>query len=255
MYKKSCLITGVLSALIFLSAKGTAQDDTDLPETEVIAKTVRLARGARVEVTGIAGPVEVTTTDGDTAQVHIVRSAETRAELECYRTVIDASPTRLEIRHEQFTHRAKCESIRSRQRVKLVVPRSVELSLEQIAGYVNVGSVDGVLRLSNIAGHVSVSGAQAVEMSSLAKGLTMKVGRVSVRGMRIEGVVGRIEFQLKDNLNAELVVKDIIGNVSSETPQARVNKEGTSRFRVQIGAGGAQISLSSITGNITLRGE
>jgi len=51
----------------------------DLPEREEINKIFQLSKDARVEVSGIAGTVEIETVESGAAEVHIVRSAATRA--------------------------------------------------------------------------------------------------------------------------------------------------------------------------------
>jgi hypothetical protein len=240
-------------ALPVAPGNGVAQGQRDLPLTEEINKTYQLAHGARVEVAGIAGPVEVIVVEGDTATVQVVRSAQTREDLDCYRTVVEGDANRVEIRHEQFVRRGRCESIKAQQRVRLSVPRHVDLHLSTIAGGVIVGAVEGVVRLTNIAGHVAVSGAQSVEMSSLASGLTMRIDRVSARGMRIEGVAGAVELRVGESLDADVVVDDILGKLVAETPRAQVSKVSDTKYRVKVGAGGAEISVTGVTGDVRLR--
>ncbi|MGH9960889.1 MAG: hypothetical protein ACREBC_27860 [Pyrinomonadaceae bacterium] len=41
--------------------------------------------------------------------------------------------------------------------MKLTLPRSIDLSLKNIAGSVRLGAIDGMLRLNNIAGQVTVA--------------------------------------------------------------------------------------------------
>lgn len=230
-----------------------AQEQGDLPLTEVINKTYQLARGARVEVEGVAGPVEVTVADGDTATAHVVRSGRTREDLDCYRMIVEGDANRLEIRYEQFVRRERCEGISARQRVRLSVPRHVDLHLSTIAGSVKVGAVEGVVRLTNIVEHAAVSGAQSAEMSALSGGLTMHIERVSARGMRVEGVAGAVELRVGEGLDADVVVDDILGKLVSDTPRAQVSKVSDTKYRVKLGAGGPEISLTGVTGNVSLR--
>ena len=249
MFSKICLLFAVV---VFALGSAVAQKQGDLPLNEDINKTYQLARGARVEVSGIAGPVEVTVSDGDTATVHIVRSAQTREDLDCYRMIVEGDGNRIEIRHEQFTQRARCGNIKARQRVKLSVPRHIDLHLSTIAGDVSIGAVEGVVKLTKIAGHVALSGAQSAEISSLASGLTMHIERVSARGMQIEGVAGAVELQIGESLDADVVVDDMLGKIVAETSRAKISKVGDSKYRVKLGAGGAEISVTGITGNVRL---
>lgn len=229
-----------------------ARGAEDYPKREEIERTFQLSRDARVEVSGVAGgPVDIETTDGNTAEVHIVRSAQTRTELDCYKTVIEHTPDSLTVRHEQATGRAECRSIRASQRVRLRVPRSVELNLKSIGGDVNVGDTDGVLRLNGIAGHVKVNHSQTAEIAGLAKGLTMTIRHLGERGIRISGVVGHVELNLAKNLNADLRVSNIIG-VDGKAPGVTTTKVDASNSRTRIGRGGPPISISGVVGSIAI---
>ena len=234
------------------TALGAAQETSQLPEREVINRTFRLEANSRVEVSGIAGPVTVETTGGDTAEVHVVRLAQTERELRCYETLVKGASNSLSVRHHQFSHLPGCDSIRSRQQVTLRLPRAVELDLSTISGDVNVGAVEGVVRLSNIAGHVRVAEAQAAEINSLAKGLSMSLAQVSDRGIRIRGIVGAVELSLGRDVNADVRVTNVLGSVRSASPDITLTETGGG-YRARAGTGGALISLSGINGSVRLR--
>lgn len=55
-----------------------SRDDSDYSERDEINQTYQLSAGARVEVRGINGTVDIETSSGNTAEVHIVRSARSR---------------------------------------------------------------------------------------------------------------------------------------------------------------------------------
>lgn len=233
-------------------AQQTPRGAQDYSEREVITQTFQLSPDARVEVSGVAGgAVDIETTDGGAAEVHIVRSARTRIELDCYRTVVEHTPSSLTVRHEQNDERGACRSIRARQSVRLRVPRTANLHLKSIGGEVNVEAIEGMLQLDGIAGHVRLRQAQAAEIAGLAKGLTMTVMRLDERGIRISGVVGRVELSLAKNLNADLTVSNLIG-VESEAPGVTMTKVDASSSRTQIGAGGAPISISGVVGSVAI---
>lgn len=234
-----------------VSAQQTPRGVQDYPEREEMSRTLQLSPEARIEVSGVAGEVDVETTNGNTAEVYIVRSAQTRLELDCYKTVIEHTPDSLTVRHEQDALRGACRSIRARQSVRLRVPRSANLYLKSIGGEVNVEAVEGLLRLDGIAGHVQVRQAQAAEITGLAKGLTMSVMRLAERGIRISGVVGRVELSLAKNLNADLTVSNLI-SVENNTPGVTMTKIDASSSRTQIGAGGTPISISGIVGSVAI---
>ena len=59
----------------------------DLSERDEINQTIELASGARVEVSGINGTVDIETGNTGVAEVHIVRSANNRADLDFHKIV------------------------------------------------------------------------------------------------------------------------------------------------------------------------
>lgn len=246
------IVAAIVAAPQAARAQQPPRGAPDYPEREEITRTFQLSPDARVEVSGVAGgPVDIETTDGGAAEVHIVRSAQTRLELDCYKTVVEHTPESLTVRHEQDGERGACRSIRARQSVRLRVPRTANLYLKSIGGEVNVEAFEGMLRLDGIAGHVRVRQAQAAEIAGLAKGLTMTVMRLDQRGIRISGVVGRVELSLAKNLNADLTVSNLIG-VESKTPGVTMTKVDASSSRTQIGAGGAPITISGVVGSVAI---
>ena len=224
----------------------------DLPVREEINRKFQFARFGRVEVSGIAGgPVDIETTGGNTIEVHILRSAQTQAELDCYRTEVENTPDSLTIRHVQDGRRGVCRSIRARQRVRLRVPRAVDVSLKTIGGAVNVSAIDGALRLTGIAGHATVAQVREAEINGLAKGLTMSVAQPGARGIHVSGVVGTVELNLARNINADLTVSNLI-SVDDKTPGVKVTKVNATNGHTRLGSGGAPISIAGVVGSVSI---
>jgi hypothetical protein len=182
------------------------------------------------------------------AQVDIFESAQTRADFDSYKTIVEQTKTSLVIRHEQY-----CSNVRDYQRVKLTLPRSVSLTLNNIAGSVRVGPIDGMLRLNSIAGQVTLAEVQAAEISSLANGLTLGLAQPGEAGIQISSITGGVDFRVAYGVNANLVVSSLRGEIQNEVPNALLTKMGESGFRVVIGSGGKPISVSSIIGGVRVR--
>jgi hypothetical protein len=243
-------------------------ESDDYAAREEIHQTYELAPGARVEVSSISGPVEVQTSDTNAAEVHIVRSAESKASLACSRMVIEHSPNRLVIRTER-DRESGCRDQRGRQRVLLRLPRSVNFQASSISGNVTVGEVEGSVRLSSVSGSVrvasvagtlhlnSISGgvevAQAegyTDISSVSGSVELAISRLGERGVDINSISGRVELRLLGDVDADVSVDSISGNVETDLPDVTVNKVGSSSFRARIGAGGTPISISSVSGSV-----
>lgn len=235
------------------AAAGAAAARQDYPEREEISRSLTVPRGGAVEVSGIAGVVEVEATDGERAEVHIVRSAATRAELDCYRTAVEQTARGVEIRHEQFSDRRGCQNIRSRQHVRLRVPRSSALRLSTIGGDVTVAGVEGRLDFTNVAGHTRVEGARSAGLSNLARGLTMRLGALADDGVNVSNVVGRVELDFVGDAGADLRLHNLNGGVQNEIEGLPLRRLAESSFRARVGAGGAPVHISNVVGAVRLR--
>jgi DUF4097 and DUF4098 domain-containing protein YvlB len=247
------LLGGMLSCVLMSAYAASAQDmrggQWDMPVSEEIRRSFQLAPGALVSVSTISGPVDVQTWSGDKAEVYIVRSAETQRDLDCYRTVVEQTSAGLSITHEQ-----DCRNIRARQRVQLKLPKDVNLRIDTVSGDVHIGAIDGSARLDSISGGVWMDQTNGdTNINSVSGQVNLNIAQLNRRGLRLNSISGKVVLRIADNINADLRVDSISGHVSSEIPGVTISKVGDSSYRAQIGSGGAEISISSVSGNITLR--
>jgi len=248
----------ILAAMLAPLATGQQRkdvDDREYTEREDINQTYELAPGSRVELSVISGSVDVETTNGNTAEVRIVRMGETRADLDCYTLAIEHTPSSLVMRHKQ-QRSGECQNIRAKQQVTLRLPRTVDLKLNAISGPVKIGELDGALRLSGISGRVDVAQALGYsDISGISGVLTITIPRMSDRGIRVSGISGKVDLRLGGELNADLNVSGVNGDVNAAAPNVTLNKVGHSNFAGKVGTGGSVISVSGISGSVTFRGE
>ena len=258
--KPAILASAVFAVLLaFPGSQGAAQGrggDRDWIERmtarEESNQHYDLAPGARVSVTGIAGPVTVETGAGNRVEVSILRMAESQRELDCYRTEVHASRSSVEIEHVQRSSDRDCRSIRARQEVRLRVPRSASLDLSTVAGEVRVAPIEGTVRMESIAGRVTLAGARSANLSSLAGGLTMTVDPIRSPGVRISSVVGPVDLSFGRGVDADERLDSVMGSVRSESPGLDIS-EGYGVYRARIGSAGPAVSVSSIVGPVRLR--
>jgi len=245
----------VVAPMSSATGQKNQKDDRDYAEREEINQSYELAPGADVELSVIAGPVDIETTNGNTAEVHIVRMGETRKDLDCYTVAIDHTPNSLIMRHKQM-RTDDCQNIRSKQQVTLRLPKNINLKLNAIAGPVKIGEIDGSLRLSGISGRVDVAQALGYsDISGISGVLSIAIARLSDKGIRVSGISGKVELKLAGDLNADLTVSGINGDVNAAASNVTINKVGHSNFAGRVGAGGSLISVSGISGSVTFRGE
>lgn len=228
-----------------------ADDNGPMPAREQIDRSFVIAPGAKVSISSIAGPVTVETGGSGRAEIHILREAGSKRELDCTRTEIEARNGGLSLRQIRRSQDNACRDIRTRQNVRLIVPRNVDLSLDSIAGRLEIGEVDGAVKLSSIAGRTRVAGARSAEISSVAGQLMLGLGPIGRGGVQVSSVAGSVELMFRRGTSADVAASSLIGQMTSASPAIQVRREQRS-YRARIGSGGPLVSLSSIVGQVRL---
>jgi hypothetical protein len=248
----SCLaLSSSLLAIGIGSASAQERGAEQTLAREQIDRSLLLRPGAAVSVEGIAGPVTIETGSGSHAEIHIRREAPTQRELDCTRTEIENRNGGLSLRQLKPDKAGECRNIRMRQTIRLILPRNVDLALNGIAGKVEIGAIDGGVRLRGIAGSTKVSQARSADISSVAGRLMLGLGQISRGDVRVSSVAGSIDLVFRRGANADIVASSVIGRVTSATPAVQVRRENNV-YRARIGAGGARISLTSVVGQVRL---
>jgi len=222
---------------------------------EDIRKTFQLAPDSELTISGINGRVDIKTSDTNTAEVHVVRTATSRENLGRRQVIIEQTASGLVIRAEnQGSWLSKLWGSTPREEVAISAPRRIALRLKGINGRVNGGEIDGALEVSGINGKVELSGAKgSAKISGINGNISVGLYELNERGVQASGVNGSIEFRLAPGLNADLVAKGMNGKVRSDIPEVSVSEgEFGSHYSAHIGSGGAPISVSGINGNVVL---
>ena len=288
------MITALLTSVMVLVcgvplATETAQGN-DFRERDEFNQTYQLSPGARVEVSSIRGPVEIVNGDGATAEVQIIRSARTRADLEYHKIEVQQTGNSLVVRGVQEPEQRRGRNVQVDHHVRLKLPRRIDLSVSSVSGWIKVGDVDGQTTVSSISGSAdignvggklqvsSISGSLEVgnvssdarvnsisgnvgigqvngslDVSSVSGGLNTTLVSLSPQGIHIRSVSGSIEIGFKSDVNADFSAEHISGQVYLDMPNVtRDSEEKSSNVRARIGGGGTPISISSVSGNIRL---
>ncbi|MEW6734261.1 MAG: DUF4097 family beta strand repeat-containing protein [Acidobacteriota bacterium] len=247
---------GLLVIMVFPSIVALAGTENfeidDLKERDEFRKTYQLSPGARVDIHSINGAVDVETTNGNTAEVHIIRSAHSREDLQFRKVIVEQTSSGLSIHGENERGRGRHAEVH--QRVLLKVPHQIELTASSINGRVTVGELEGPAKLASINGRIEVAKAVGyLTLSSINGSVTVTVARLNQRGIDMTSINGRIDLRFTEDVNADLAVHSINGKVNAEVPNVTVEgKIDRNNFRARIGSGGIPISLTSINGNVRL---
>jgi hypothetical protein len=221
----------------------------DWPEQERTDRVYQLSPGARVEVSMIYGPVDIETSEGQAAEVHITRFARAVQDLADRKISIDHTPASLVIRGEKDQSEAPA---RVRHRVLLRLQQQVALLAQNINARLNVGEINGFVRLSSINGAVVVASAGYSEVSRINGSLNMGLTRLGSRGVLIDHVNGSVDLRFTENLNADVTVTDFNGSVRTDLTAVVLEKTERTLFRARFGSGGAPISISDVNGSVRL---
>jgi len=227
--------------------------DSDLPEKDEFHQSYQLAAGARVEVQGINGSVEIESAPGSTAQVNVYRSARTREDLEFRKVLVEQTATSLVVRGEKDQNGVG-RNRDVRQRVTLSLPRQIDLGVSGVNGRVGVGEIDGPVKLSGINGKVEVAQAMGYSNISGINGrVKITLARLGEQGIHVSGVNGGVELFFAEDLNADLDVTGINGSVNPAVGNVTIlGKLDRQNFHAKIGGGGSPIKVSGINGHVKL---
>jgi hypothetical protein len=238
-------------------AVGAADDSSQGEARDEIRKSFELQPGARVEVQGINGKVEIQTSDTTTAEVYVLRTAKSRDSLSRREVIIEQTATDLLVKGKGARRPGFWEHLFGKspeEQVTIKAPRQIALALKGINGRVTSGDIEGTLEAKGINGHVEIGRAtESAEISGVNGNISVALDKLGDRGARLSGINGGIELKFGSDVNADLTAKGMNGNMRSEIPDVTVNKgQYGSNYTARIGTGGSPITISGINGNIRL---
>ena len=222
---------------------------------EEIRKNYELSAGAKVEVSGINGPVTVETADIRTADVLVVRTGATQEVLNRRQVTIEANATSLRIHGDKNDSSliGRIFGASPSERVTLRLPREISLVARGINGPVVVGEIAGAVEAHGINGRVQIAQASGTAQFNGVNGnIVVGLKQLDAQGIEFNGINGNIELKFGSAVNASLKAHGMNGMVSSDLPHVVVDKASRGNYTAQIGNGGSTISANGINGNIRL---
>lgn len=221
---------------------------------EEIHQSYQLTPGAHLDISGINGTVQIETSDTNTAEIDIVRTAGSRKDLDSTKIVIEHTANSLTIRGENnqsFWRNLVRGEVK--QQVIVRAPRQIALEAHGINGHVKIGEIEGGVDLSGINGGLEVAQTEGhSDIHGVNGGVTLNVKELGKDGLEMSGINGGVELRLAADLNADLEAHGINGSVRSEIQSVTVEKENRSNYSARIGSGGSPISINGINGGVRL---
>jgi len=230
------------------SAQGSA--------TDVSRQTYPLSAGARVEVSGINGPVTIeTSTDLKSADVQIERTASSQEALNRRQIKIDSDGSSLRIHGETIEHSlfAKLFGSKASEKVTVKLPQQVVLFVKGVNGAVVVGDIDGAVEVGGVNGKVQVGNASGMATFKGINGnVVAGIKSIEQEGITLKGINGNIELRLPADVNADFDASGMNGRVIADIPNVEIDKQKHGSYWARIGTGGRGITARGINGNIRL---
>lgn len=219
-----------------------------------IRQTYQLSPGARVELVGLNGPVNIETSETRTAEVQIERTASTQEAMDRRKVTVESDGNSLRIRGEKesgLLPRIFGES--AGERVTLKLPRQISLLAKGVNGAFVSGEIDGAVEVAGINGKVQIANtAGKVSFRGINGSIVVGLRKIDVDGVMLSGINGNIELQLASDLNADFDAKGMNGRVTSDLPNVSIDKSKRGTYWARIGNGGIGITAKGINGNIRL---
>lgn len=259
----------------------------DFAEKEEFRQTYKLQPGTKVAVADINGVLEIETSDTDIAEVYIVRSAKNREDLQFEKVVVEQNGDTFVIsmkaqnydklivenngkNKNSKKHISLWKHPETTQKVYLKLPKSIDLHLSDISGFAKVGDLQGALRINDISGEAyigqvgkcqeisDISGnvyiketADCKRINDISGGVEMEL--LQVNKLNIEDISGNVNIKFLDDVNANLIVRDISGDVAISSLNLTITKKyDENDYDGKIGLGGVPIKISDISGSVKL---
>jgi hypothetical protein len=235
---------------------GAAGEEQKGDVRDEIRKSFQLQPGARIEIAGINGKIDVQTSDTKTAEVYVLRTAGSRDGLNRREVTIEQTASGLVVKGRQVSHGfwEHLFGTKANEDVTIKAPREMALIIRGVNGRVTTGDVDGSIAAKGINGEVELGAARdSAEITGINGNVSVGLNKLGNTGARVSGINGNIELRLGADLNADLTAKGMNGSVRSEISNVAIDKdEYGSHYSAKIGSGGSPIAISGINGNVRL---
>ena len=234
---------------------GSPDEATAAQTVDEIRKTFDLKPGEKVWIQGINGRVEIQTSDNKTAEVYVKRTADNANSLQRRQMIVEQNADGLLVRSRQVYNGVWDHLFGKdpKEEVTIKAPRQIALQLRGINARVYSGDIDGRLEINGLNGDGQFGQiGESAELNGINGRIALGLNKLGERGLRIHGVNGGVELRLAAGLNADLRANGMNGNVKSEISDVSVAKENWTHYSARIGAGGPDIEISGVNGNVTL---
>jgi hypothetical protein len=229
----------------------------------------RVDSGDEVEVIGISADIEATGTSGGSVEVSATGLRDgARIEVEQHSGGVTFCVVHAGL-HRTREGRCSQEGNDNHHRwrdgdvsVHVRVPSGVRFSGSTVSGDVEVDGLTADVQAHSVSGDVSVSTRGSVEAGSVSGDLQLTMGRLPAHGsLEFRTVSGDVEITLPRDAGAEFRASTLSGDIESDFPLERSDRERGRGFNVRvgervrgtIGRGGPRLEVETVSGDIAIR--
>ncbi len=226
-----------------------------------------VAAGRAIEIKGINGDVSATAASGDQVEV-IARKSGQRSDPDDVKievvehaggvTVCAVYPTPRGERANECLPGARGRSNNRNNDVEVDfevrVPRGVLFTGRTVNGSVRANGMTADVKASTVNGSVRVATSALAEASTVNGSITVSMGRTNWNEtLEFATVNGGITVEMPGDLNADVSASTVNGSLSSDWPMTVRGRWGPKRMNGKIGAGGRELALQTVNGDIELK--
>jgi hypothetical protein len=244
MLKRLALAAALSASFVMLYARDELREE--------FHQTYPLAANGRVGVHNVNGAIHVSAWDRNEVKVDAIKHGEDQKALDDAKIVVDARTDAVEIRTKYPENCHHCAAVE----YTLMVPRGAALDpINTVNGGVTVEGVGGHIKVASVNGGVEVRKAGGdLDLSTVNGRVQGGFEQLAARHISMHSVNGAIALALPKDAGAHVEIATVHGGVTSDFDLPREHDHyGPGRHvDTQIGGGGAEISLHTVNGGISL---
>lgn len=225
----------------------------------------RIAAGKAIEIKGVNGDVSAVVGSGE-AEVSAVKTAKRSdpadvqievVEHEDGVTICATYPSDGRRENVCAPGRGGHMNVRDndvRVHFTVKVPAGVQFVGKTVNGEVDVANLASDVDVATVNGSIRISTSGYAEATTVNGSIVAAMGRADWRdGLEFTTVNGGITLDLPASLSTEVRASTVNGDILSDFPLIVTGRLGPRRVNGTIGAGGRELALSTVNGNIKLR--
>ena len=230
----------------------------------------RLGAGQVVHARNINGDISVTTSSSGRVEIVGVRRGSSRSATRLNAAVTETSDgiivciVRVDADDEcdgnGYHHRSNDDDDndwgRASMNLEIRLPSNVEIDASSVSGNVDVVGAQGDVRAGSVSGDIRLDGLRAtsVEARTVSGEITAGVESLTGNGpLSFKSVSGDVKLDLPRNLDADLSMSSVSGQLDSEFQMTLGGRTSRRRIQARIGRGGRELSLTTVSGDVRLK--